>query len=168
MKTIGENIRELRKAKGISQEELALQLEVSRQTVFKWEKDIMHPNMDSVKILCDYFEISPEYLFEDVDKEQYEKAIAQELVVSSSTKTDKKLIVKIILISLTVFEFFIFSIFVFLTVCWGLSAFSQNLGHDNIASISIDVSTFVAFLISSCILLVLNVFMVIYLIKTKK
>ena len=168
MKTIGENIKELRKAKGVSQEELALQLDVSRQTVFKWEKGVMNPNMDSIKILCDYFEISSEYLFKDVDKEQYDKAIAQEVAISSSTKSNRKLIVKIILIALTVFEFFILSIFVFLTVCWGLSAFSQNLGHDNIASISIDKSTFVAFLISSCILFVLNVFMVIYLIKTKK
>ncbi len=167
MKTIGENIKELRKIKGVSQEELAFQLNVSRQTVLKWEKDVMRPNIDSIKALCAYFEISSEHFFSEIDKEQY-GIVAGEAVASSSFNTHKKSISKILLIILTVFEFFIFSVFVFLTVCWGLSAFSQNLGHDNIASISIDVSTFVAFLISSCILFILNILLTIYLIKTRK
>ena len=37
---LNENIRNLRKAKGLSQEELAIKLNVVRQTVSKWEKDI--------------------------------------------------------------------------------------------------------------------------------
>lgn len=36
---LNENIRNLRKAKGLSQEELAIKLNVVRQTVSKWEKD---------------------------------------------------------------------------------------------------------------------------------
>ena len=35
---LNENIKNLRKAKGLSQEELAIQLNVVRQTVSKWEK----------------------------------------------------------------------------------------------------------------------------------
>ena len=35
-----ENIRALRKAKGLSQEELAVKLHVVRQTVSKWEKGV--------------------------------------------------------------------------------------------------------------------------------
>lgn len=35
---LNENIRSLRKAKGLSQEELAVKLNVVRQTVSKWEK----------------------------------------------------------------------------------------------------------------------------------
>ena len=37
-----ENIRALRKAKGLSQEELAVKLHVVRQTVSKWEKGVSH------------------------------------------------------------------------------------------------------------------------------
>ena len=37
---LNENIRELRKAKGLSQEELAVRLNVVRQTVSKWEKGL--------------------------------------------------------------------------------------------------------------------------------
>ena len=36
---LNENIRNLRKAKGLSQEELAIKLNVVRQTVSKWKKD---------------------------------------------------------------------------------------------------------------------------------
>lgn len=37
---LNENIKNLRKAKGLSQEELAIKLNVVRQTVSKWEKGI--------------------------------------------------------------------------------------------------------------------------------
>ena len=43
---IGENIRRARKAKGLSQEELAVRLNVVRQTVSKWEKGLSVPDAD--------------------------------------------------------------------------------------------------------------------------
>lgn len=39
---LNENIRTLRKAKGLSQEELAIKINVVRQTVSKWEKGVSH------------------------------------------------------------------------------------------------------------------------------
>ena len=39
---LNENIKNLRKAKGLSQEELAIKLNVVRQTVSKWEKGVSH------------------------------------------------------------------------------------------------------------------------------
>jgi len=39
---LSENIKNLRKAKGISQEELALKLNVVRQTISKWETEVSH------------------------------------------------------------------------------------------------------------------------------
>ena len=39
---LNENIRSIRKAKGLSQEELAIQLHVVRQTISKWEKGVSH------------------------------------------------------------------------------------------------------------------------------
>ena len=39
---LNENINNLRKAKGISQEELAVRLNVVRQTVSKWERGVSH------------------------------------------------------------------------------------------------------------------------------
>ena len=37
---LNENIRSIRKAKGLSQEELAIQLHVVRQTISKWEQGV--------------------------------------------------------------------------------------------------------------------------------
>ena len=37
---LNENIRSIRKAKGLSQEELAIRLHVVRQTISKWEKGV--------------------------------------------------------------------------------------------------------------------------------
>lgn len=39
---LSENIKNLRKSKGLSQEELAIKLNVVRQTVSKWEKGVSH------------------------------------------------------------------------------------------------------------------------------
>ena len=41
---LNENIKNLRKAKGISQEELAIRLNVVRQTVSKWERGLSVPD----------------------------------------------------------------------------------------------------------------------------
>ena len=43
---LNENIRKLRKAKGLSQEELAMKLNVVRQTVSKWEKGLSVPDSE--------------------------------------------------------------------------------------------------------------------------
>ena len=39
---LSENIKAVRKAKGLSQQELAVQLNVVRQTVSKWEQGVSH------------------------------------------------------------------------------------------------------------------------------
>lgn len=43
---LGENIKNIRKAKGLSQEELAIKLNVVRQTVSKWEKGLSVPDSE--------------------------------------------------------------------------------------------------------------------------
>ena len=45
---LNENIKALRKAKGLSQEELAIKLNVVRQTVSKWEKGLSVPDAGMV------------------------------------------------------------------------------------------------------------------------
>ena len=43
---LSENIKNLRKTKGISQEELAIKLNVVRQTISKWEKGLSVPDSE--------------------------------------------------------------------------------------------------------------------------
>lgn len=53
---LSENLKVLRKKKGLSQEQLAEQLNVSRQAVSKWESNGGMPEMDSLIILSEIFE----------------------------------------------------------------------------------------------------------------
>ena len=63
--TIGEKILQLRVAKGISQEQLAEEISVSRQSVSKWEMDQALPQIDKVLQLCKLFNVSTDELLQD-------------------------------------------------------------------------------------------------------
>ncbi len=54
----GEKLQELRKAKGLTQEELAEALYVSRAAVSKWESGRGYPSIDSLKEIAKYFSIT--------------------------------------------------------------------------------------------------------------
>ena len=55
---LNENIKNLRKAKGLSQEELAVKLNVVRQTVSKWEKGLSVPDSNMLISLADELDTS--------------------------------------------------------------------------------------------------------------
>ena len=55
--TIGERLLKLRKERNISQEDLANVLDVSRQTISKWETDQSQPDFDKIIPLCEYLEM---------------------------------------------------------------------------------------------------------------
>ena len=59
---LGENIRALRKARGLSQQELAERLHVVRQTVSKWEQGLSVPDADMLVRLAECLEVSVEEL----------------------------------------------------------------------------------------------------------
>ncbi|MBP1918755.1 helix-turn-helix domain-containing protein [Youngiibacter multivorans] len=62
---IGENIQKLRKESGLSQEDLAEMLGVSRQAVSKWESDAAQPTMVNIIALAKAFDVSIGSLFGD-------------------------------------------------------------------------------------------------------
>lgn len=65
-----ENLRELRKQFGFSQEDLAEKLEVSRQAVSKWENNTAYPELDKLLILCDLFNCTMDDLLKGEIKEK--------------------------------------------------------------------------------------------------
>ena len=62
-----EKLIELRKAKGLSQEELGNELGVSRQTISKWELGQSYPDFQKLVLLSDFFDISLDKLIKDID-----------------------------------------------------------------------------------------------------
>ena len=62
---ISQKILLQRKKKGISQEDLANALNVSRQAVSKWESSQSVPDMDKIVAVSSYFNITTDYLLKD-------------------------------------------------------------------------------------------------------
>ena len=52
--TMADRIQALRKAKGISQEELADKIGVSRQAISKWESEQSSPDLEKIILLSDF------------------------------------------------------------------------------------------------------------------
>ena len=63
--TFGEKLQKLRKAQGLSQEELAGRLSVTRQTISKWELDQSTPELALLAQISDIFGITTDYLIKD-------------------------------------------------------------------------------------------------------
>lgn len=55
---IGKKIKELRDIKGITQEDLAKFLGVAPQTIYKYEKGINQPDLETTSKIADYFNIT--------------------------------------------------------------------------------------------------------------
>lgn len=68
--SIGGKLYELRKEKGLSQEEVADKLNVSRQTVSKWETDQSMPEFDKIVPICELYSITADELLMGIKKEE--------------------------------------------------------------------------------------------------
>ena len=55
---LNENIKSIRKSKGLSQEELAVKLNVVRQTISKWENNVCLPDLDNFQKICELYGFS--------------------------------------------------------------------------------------------------------------
>ena len=60
---LGNNIYNLRVKRGYTQEQLAAKLNVSRQTIYKWESNIAIPRADNIMMMVKLFKISYDELF---------------------------------------------------------------------------------------------------------
>ncbi len=55
---IGNKLNQLRKLSGMTQEQLAVKIDVSRQTISKWESDSTSPDLESIVKLSRIFHVS--------------------------------------------------------------------------------------------------------------
>lgn len=60
--TMGEKLQLLRKSRGLSQEQLAAELDVSRQAISKWECGDSTPDLDKLRAICTYFGVTTDHL----------------------------------------------------------------------------------------------------------
>lgn len=81
---IGEQLLKLRKEKNLSQEEVADQLNVTRQTVSKWETNQSTPDFDKIMPICQLYGITSDELLTGVKIEK-----ETEVVEKTATNTKK-------------------------------------------------------------------------------
>lgn len=79
----GEKLQKLRKSKGLTQEELAESLYVSRTAVSKWESGRGYPSIDSIKEIASFFSVTVDDL------------LSSEKILSLAEKENKRNIQKI-------------------------------------------------------------------------
>ncbi len=86
---LADRIQALRKAKGISQEELADQVGVSRQAVSKWESEQSTPDLEKIIAMSGFFGVTTDYLLKGIepaaDQTQKGREITSKVLYISST-----------------------------------------------------------------------------------
>ena len=78
-----ERLYQLRKGRGISQEELAHTVGVSRQAVQKWEAGAATPDLNNLSALADYFAVSLDYLVRGIEPEKPAAPSPQQAVIQN-------------------------------------------------------------------------------------
>ena len=110
-----ENIKSLRKSKGLSQEELAIKLNVVRQTISKWEQGLSVPDAEMLISISEVLETPVSALLgENISESKVDdlKAISEKLEIInlqlSQRKKERKIIINWLLISLCIVIIIIF------------------------------------------------------------
>lgn len=67
---IKDRILQERKLKGVSQEDLAFKIGVSRQTISKWEAGQSFPDIEKIEAMCEVFDVSADYLIRGIDEKR--------------------------------------------------------------------------------------------------
>ena len=84
-----EKLKEIRKISGMTQEELADKLNVSRQTISKWEKGLSTPDLEMAIQFCDLFQISLDELLKE---ERMERKLSLEDILRTNKRNQRQLV----------------------------------------------------------------------------
>ena len=99
---VADRIQNLRKIKGISQEQLAEAIGVSRQAVSKWESEQSTPDLEKIVLMSDFFDVTTDYLLKGIEPTNEIKHMTVGDVIDNKILTDKngkrmKIILKYVL-----------------------------------------------------------------------
>lgn len=90
----GQNLRKLRKTKGLSLDKLGIELGVTGSAISSWELGNKEPNFDMAKKIASYFMVSTDYLFNHqiLDSDEHTKAIVTRLAYKMYEKSKDVLV----------------------------------------------------------------------------
>ena len=117
---LGDKIKVFRKSKGFTQEELAIRLNIVRQTVSKWEKGISVPDAENLQKLADVLDVDVKQLLGvdvDVNVEKPDKELVEQLArineqLINKNRREKRIwkIVGIVLLSYLIFNILLIAV----------------------------------------------------------
>lgn len=110
MNTMGERIYELRKGNNMSQGDLADKLNVSRQTISKWENNSSLPEIEKIAQLSLIFSVTTDYIIKGNEEklpscEEKEISPATEKVITQGRKVAAIILIVLGCVALVVFSF---------------------------------------------------------------
>lgn len=121
-----ENLKTIRKAKGFTQEELAIKINVVRQTVSKWEKGLSVPDADALSRIAEVLEVNvSELLGAEIRQEDSKNEVAEQLAKISEQLAIKNRRSKIIWKTLGIAILIIFILFI-LVSAMGICIYSVD------------------------------------------
>ena len=96
--TLGERIYQERTARRLSQTDLAEALEVSRQSVSKWETNASVPDLDKLVRMCELFEVSMDSLVRGVEPRQPEDSPPEAAAPQKENSLNVRIILGLMLV----------------------------------------------------------------------
>lgn len=126
--TLGQNILELRKKKGLSQEQLGEKVSVTRQTISNWELEETAPNPEQLKSLSKALNVSVDDL---IDNDIQNVVLSKIKITEKQTRTIKKILKGILIGFITIF---IIDIVAFI-ICFTqkIGPFTEDKSENNIS-----------------------------------
>lgn len=174
MNFIGDKIYELRKRKGISQEDLAFELQVARQTVSGWESGKTVPSTENLIALAELFDVGVDCFLEEkaVSSAPLEAVTedrgAEEGEADEKSRADFEKLKRFVLCWVSVGVGTLFVIALIVTVFLGLVVFVPSFGTPIISAASAYMWIFVLAAVVSSLILIGEAVLVIMLIRKKK
>ena len=174
MEKIAEKLQALRKEKGLSQEGLALELGISRQTVSKWEAGVAVPSIENLITLCRVLGVDITYFLSESEyapAQAESKENTDSVDVKNSFDVEKALLNVLrrrgAVIGLWV-NSFLLAIRIFITVCVGIITIPLE-GHDvAVTSSGLDIWHFIISVIITVLIGLLEVYLILKIVKKPK
>lgn len=112
---LAEKIQDLRKKNGLSQEQLADYLGISRQAISKWESEQSTPDIDKIVLLSEFFLVSTDYLLKeekDMTSKIEDDAQKEDYTIAVNVKMSKQAFSYLLLGLLFLLTFLFFLLFI--------------------------------------------------------
>ena len=123
---IADRIQSLRKSKGISQEQLADVVGVSRQAVSKWESEQTIPDLEKIVLMSEYFDVTTDYILKGIEPASAEMnhmtigdVLDQKVLTAGNGKRTKKILRYLFYVFLGVLGIYLLTMLIYVVINGG-------------------------------------------------